>query len=110
MMNYFVTARKIRRILRFIQKRQMRVSVRYEINTSVGMYDRRKYEGQIQSYEVTRDEDSSEYAVDITFHGGLKMHEYLAGDWFFMKAQDVNGCVAAVCNDGPYNYFIIELV
>lgn len=111
---YQVRARKLRRILRFLQKRYIPIRIKYQWNTSIGYSNTRTYQGVIKEYSIVSREfmdDIIFFDVQIEFMNGDRMEEELSTMWEFdwsgthNRMKKVRLCEA---NGGPYNYFTIE--
>lgn len=105
--NKEVTAKKLKRIFRWIRNRRFKVTVIYEYNNSIGHCVKRKYTGIVEKFNVTDYEGA--YKVEIEFDTGEKAEEWLNSWWEFYGKFNPEMVVLRYCNSGPYCYYGIKV-
>lgn len=111
---YKVTARKLRRVLRFVQKRRIPMRFRYEYNNSMGHHHERTYEGTVETYRVDKIDydDGIQMTVHIQFEGGGGLQESVDDfAWTIARVRPnpMRGMVLIGNNgDGTYDYFVMQ--
>lgn len=109
-----VTARKLRRVLRFVQKRRIPMRFRYEYNNSMGVHEKRTYEGVVESYRVDKIDydDGVQMTIHVQFEGEGELQESVSDfAWTIAKVRPnpMRGMVLIGKNgDGTYDYFVMQ--
>lgn len=110
----YVTARALRKILRFVTKRHMVVKVRYDENDSNGETYTIAEIGVIQKYSVKTIDMGGykEFHIYIIFDDGREMEiNRISNQWEFAESRNHNGPVmVGPSGCGPDNYFFIRKI
>lgn len=109
---YSVSAKKLRRILRWLRNRQIRVCITFNWINSIQMSQHRRHIGVIKDFTVTTKDfgDIKDFNIHIKFDNGTEMEETLGDYWEFnpRNPDKMKRCELMHCNSGPYCGFIIK--